>query len=83
MNAVNALAPGPGKTLVATDGSTTRPYRQWVHDLMERGRSGRVLVLDLASGSVAHARFRAGAMRSASAPAGRRRSSSAKAGGTA
>jgi len=52
MNAINALAPGPGKTLVATDGSTARPYRQWVHDLMERGRTGRILVLDLASGSV-------------------------------
>jgi hypothetical protein len=52
MNAINALAPGPGKTLVATDGSTARPYRQWVHDLMERGRTGRVLFLDLASGSV-------------------------------
>jgi len=52
MHAINALAPGPGKTLVATDGSTARPYGQWVHDLMERGRSGRVLVLDLASGSI-------------------------------
>jgi hypothetical protein len=52
MNAINALALGPGKTLVATDGSTARPYRQWVHDLMERGRTGRVLVLDIASGRV-------------------------------
>lgn len=52
MQAINALAPGPGKTLIATDGSTARPYRQWVHDLMERGRSGRVLVLDPASGSI-------------------------------
>ncbi len=33
MHAVNALAPGPGRTLVATDGSTARPYSQWVHDL--------------------------------------------------
>ena len=49
MNAINALAPGPNATLVATDGSTTRPYGQWVRDLMERGRSGRVLVLDIAS----------------------------------
>jgi hypothetical protein len=46
------LAPGPGKTLVATDGSTARPYRQWVHDLMERGRTGRVVVLDLVGGSI-------------------------------
>ncbi|MGO8908403.1 MAG: hypothetical protein ACLQDM_03605 [Bradyrhizobium sp.] len=52
MNAINALAPGPDQTLVATDGSTAHPYRQWVHDLMERGRTGRVLVLDPASGSV-------------------------------
>src|SRR3979411_732441 len=51
-NAINALAPGPQGTLIATDGSTARPYRQWVHDLMERGRTGRVLVLDLASGRV-------------------------------
>ena len=49
MNAINALAPGPNGTLIATDGSTTRPYAQWVLDLMERGRSGRVLVLDIAS----------------------------------
>jgi hypothetical protein len=52
MMAINALTPGPGKTLVATEGSTARPYRQWVHDLMERGRTGRVLVLDLVSGNV-------------------------------
>ena len=52
MNAINALSPGAGGTLVATDGSTTRPTGQWVHDLMERGRTGRVLVLDIASGRV-------------------------------
>jgi hypothetical protein len=52
MNAINALAPGPGRTLIATDGSSARPYGQWVHDLMERGRSGRVLVLDMARGGV-------------------------------
>jgi hypothetical protein len=52
MNAINALSPGAGETLVATDGSTTRPTGQWVHDLMERGRTGRVLVLDIASGRV-------------------------------
>jgi len=46
MNAINSLAPGPGGTLIATDGSTARPYGQWVHDLMERGGSGRVLVLE-------------------------------------
>jgi sugar lactone lactonase YvrE len=52
MNAINALSPGPQGTLIATDGSTARPYPQWVHDLMERGHTGRVLVLDLASGRV-------------------------------
>ena len=49
MNAINALSPGPGGTLIATDGSTARPCGQWVHDLMERGRTGRVLSLDIAS----------------------------------
>jgi hypothetical protein len=52
MNAINALSPGPQGTLIATDGSTARPYGQWVHDLMERGRTGKVLRLDIASGGV-------------------------------
>jgi hypothetical protein len=52
MNAINALSPGTAGTLVATDGSTARPAGQWVHDLMERGRTGRALVLDIASGRV-------------------------------
>jgi hypothetical protein len=52
LNAINALAPGQGSTLIASDGSNARPYRQWSHDLMERGRTGRVLVLDIASGRV-------------------------------
>jgi Strictosidine synthase len=52
LHAVNALSCAPDGTLVATDGSTARPYRQWVYDLMERGRSGRVLALDPASGKV-------------------------------
>ena len=46
INAVNALSPGAGETLIATNGSTSRPYGQWVHDLMERGRTGKVLSLD-------------------------------------
>jgi hypothetical protein len=50
MHAVNALAPGKAGTLVATDGSATRPAGQWGYDLMERGRSGKALSLDLASG---------------------------------
>ena len=52
MNAINALSPGPQGTLIATDGSTARPCGQWVHDLMERGRTGKVLSLDIASGRV-------------------------------
>jgi hypothetical protein len=52
MNAINALSPARDGTLIATDGSTARPYGQWVHDLMERGRTGRVLGLDTASGRV-------------------------------
>lgn len=52
MHAINAISPGPQGTLVATDGSTARPCEQWVHDLMERGRTGRVLSLDIASGRV-------------------------------
>jgi hypothetical protein len=52
IHAINALSPGPHGTLLATDGSALRPYSQWVHDLMERGRTGRVLSLDIASGRV-------------------------------
>jgi hypothetical protein len=51
-NAINALSPGPEGTLIATDGSTPHPTRQWVYDLMERGRTGKVLSLDIASGRV-------------------------------
>ena len=49
MNAINALSPGSRGTLIATNGSTARPCEQWVHDLMERGRTGKVLSLDIAS----------------------------------
>jgi len=52
INAINTLSPGPHGTLIATDGSTARPWQQWVHDLMERGRSGKVLTLDIAGGRV-------------------------------
>jgi sugar lactone lactonase YvrE len=52
MNAINALSPGSQGTLIATDGSTARPYRQWAHDLMERNRTGRVLVLDISGSRV-------------------------------
>jgi hypothetical protein len=52
MNAINALSCAANGTLIATDGSSARPYGQWVFDLMERGRSGRVLALDPANGTV-------------------------------
>jgi hypothetical protein len=52
MTAINALSPGPAGTLLATDGSSVRPCEQWAHDLMERGRTGHVLVIDIASKAV-------------------------------
>lgn len=52
MNAINALSLGARGTLIATNGSTGRPYEQWVYDLMDRGRTGRVLSIDIASGRV-------------------------------
>jgi len=56
LNAVNALAATPHGALLATDGSQTNPPERWKHDVMELGRSGRLLELDLAEG---HARERA------------------------
>ncbi|MEP6837279.1 MAG: hypothetical protein ABJA75_04440 [Bradyrhizobium sp.] len=52
MTAINAISPGPKRTLLATNGSSTRPCGQWVHDLMERGHTGRVLALDIGGKSV-------------------------------
>lgn len=50
-NAVNTVAQGADdRTLIVTDGSGTQPYERWCHDLMERGQSGRVVALDLATG---------------------------------
>ncbi len=51
LNAVNALAPGSDGMVIATDGSTTRGVDEWAWDLMESGRSGRVLQLDPVTGS--------------------------------
>lgn len=50
LNAVNALAVGANGRLLATDGSATQPPERWKHDLMELGRSGRLVELDLATG---------------------------------
>lgn len=52
MNAVNALAAGPTGTLLATDGSTLEAPSRWAHDLMSRGRTGRLLSIDLATRQV-------------------------------
>ncbi|HEY8706844.1 MAG TPA: strictosidine synthase, partial [Burkholderiaceae bacterium] len=50
LNAVNALHARPDGTLLISEGSATRPYRQWSHDLMEKGRTGRLLQHDPRSG---------------------------------
>ncbi|MBV8924834.1 MAG: hypothetical protein JOZ74_05635 [Bradyrhizobium sp.] len=52
MRAVNAIAACPDGGLLATDGSTGEPYWQWARDLLNRGRSGRLLFIDPASGNV-------------------------------
>jgi len=51
LNAVNALAAADDRTLYASDGSQTNPPWRWKHDVMELGRTGRVLELDLAEGT--------------------------------
>jgi sugar lactone lactonase YvrE len=56
LNAVNALAGTANGRLLATDGSQTNPPERWKHDVMELGRSGRLLEFDLGDGS---ARIRA------------------------
>jgi hypothetical protein len=49
--AVNALSPAPNGKLLATDGSATQPCDKWSHDLMELGRTGRILELDCSTGA--------------------------------
>lgn len=51
LHSVNALHAAPDGTLLISEGSQKRPYAQWSHDLLEHGRSGRVLAHDLASGT--------------------------------
>jgi hypothetical protein len=49
--AVNAVAPGgDGRSLLVTDGSRSESCDRWCHDLMARGRSGRLVALDLGGG---------------------------------
>jgi hypothetical protein len=45
LTAVNALHVRPNGSLLICDGSATRPYAQWSHDLLEKGRSGRLVEL--------------------------------------
>jgi hypothetical protein len=52
LRAVNALAAGPDGSLLATDGSANEPYGEWVRDLLNRGRSGRLLSVDIETGVV-------------------------------
>ncbi len=47
LRSVNALAPGGDGALYATDGSAAHDADEWAWDLMERGRSGRALRLNL------------------------------------
>jgi hypothetical protein len=51
LNAVNALAGTVSGRLLASDGSQTQPPERWKHDVMELGRSGRLVEFDLADGS--------------------------------
>jgi hypothetical protein len=51
-HAINTLAADGENALIATDGSQTRSVDEWKHDLLERGRSGRVYRIDLASGEL-------------------------------
>jgi hypothetical protein len=52
LSAVNALAlSADGSGLLVTDGSSDQPYERWCHDLMGRGQSGRLMMLDLNGGS--------------------------------
>jgi hypothetical protein len=52
MSAVNALAAGPDGTLLATDGSASEPYQEWGRDLLNRGRSGRLLSITPDTGNI-------------------------------
>ncbi len=47
--ALNAITATNDGRLLATDGSQTQPTERWNYDLMELGRSGRVLEFDLSA----------------------------------
>ncbi|KIZ40950.1 MULTISPECIES: hypothetical protein [Rhodopseudomonas] len=52
LHAINALAPGDADTLLATSGSVTESCAEWARDLMNRGRTGRLLSISLSSGGI-------------------------------
>ncbi len=52
LHAVNALAPAPDGTLIATDSSSTRNVDEWMWDLMELGSTGRVFQLEPKTGAI-------------------------------
>jgi hypothetical protein len=54
-HAANAIAVLPDGTLAVTDGSLRNDGAQWVHDLMGRGSTGRLILLDPRSGEVREA----------------------------
>jgi hypothetical protein len=45
--AANAIAATADGKLIVTDGSAKQPFERWKHDVMELGRSGRVLEFNL------------------------------------
>ncbi len=52
LRAVNALGVSADGSLLATDGSTDEPYDEWVRDLLNRGRSGRLLAVNTETGEM-------------------------------
>jgi hypothetical protein len=48
---INSISAGAAGELIVSQGSARQPYENWCHDLMERGSTGSVFKLDLASGS--------------------------------
>jgi hypothetical protein len=51
LNAVSAIHAAPDGSLLISDGSASRPYSEWAHDLMEKGRTGRLVRFDPWSGT--------------------------------
>jgi hypothetical protein len=54
-HAANAIACLPGGTLAITDGSLHNDTAAWTHDLMGRGATGRLILLDLQTGQAREA----------------------------